>query len=195
MNGLPYPWSSLVLEGDEGLHLVNFQTNLTNVHQELPLLFWHFLNTTPYHLSWYKPPSLISCRANLKFVCNPKFTNFDQTKMLRLDWANFQRKQCPAGFVLWLQSFLYILKKSLTKKCFAIFPLSLSLILFDIIIFEVQKLDSGFGPIQRREDDSAKYLKNWIWIRAFQMGKGDFKNFLSPKCKLNFASFSFLFVL
>ena len=39
------PWSSLV-EGDEGLHLPNCQTNLVIALHTLSLLLWHFINTT-----------------------------------------------------------------------------------------------------------------------------------------------------
>ena len=37
--------------------LVSAQTNLVVVLHALPLLFWHFTNTSAYHLGYYKPSS------------------------------------------------------------------------------------------------------------------------------------------
>ena len=48
--------SSLV-EGDDGSYLPNCQTNLVIALHALSLLFWHFINTTAYHLGWYEPSS------------------------------------------------------------------------------------------------------------------------------------------
>ena len=56
------PWSSLV-EGGEGLYLPNCQTNLVFALHAPSLLFWHFVNTTAYHLGRYKPSSPVSCHA------------------------------------------------------------------------------------------------------------------------------------
>ena len=58
----PQPWSSLV-EGDGGLYLPNCQTNLVIALHAPSLLFWHFINTTDYHLGRYEPSSPISCHA------------------------------------------------------------------------------------------------------------------------------------
>ena len=43
--------------GDEGSNLLNCQTTLVIVLHALSLLFWHFINTTAYHLGRYKPLS------------------------------------------------------------------------------------------------------------------------------------------
>ena len=48
------PRSSLV-EGDEGSYLSNCQTNLVIALHAPSLLFWHFINTTAYHLSLHLP--------------------------------------------------------------------------------------------------------------------------------------------
>ena len=56
------PWSFLV-EGDEGLFLPNCQTNLLIALHAPSLLFWHFINTTAYHLGRYEASSPGSCRA------------------------------------------------------------------------------------------------------------------------------------
>ena len=47
------------LTGDEdvGWYLPNCKTNLVIVHNALPLVFWHFVNTTAYHLCRYEPSS------------------------------------------------------------------------------------------------------------------------------------------
>ena len=37
--------------GDEGSHLPNCHTNFVIVLHVLPLLFWHLINTTAYHLA------------------------------------------------------------------------------------------------------------------------------------------------
>ena len=50
------PASSLV-EGGEGLHLPNCQTNLVIALYTLSLLFCKFINTTAYHLGRYEPSS------------------------------------------------------------------------------------------------------------------------------------------
>ena len=51
--------SSSKVEGDEGFHLLNCQTNLAIVLHALSHLFWHFVKTTAYHLDWCKPSTLI----------------------------------------------------------------------------------------------------------------------------------------
>ena len=56
------PWSSFV-EGDEVLYLPNCQTNLVIALHAPSLLFWHFINTTAYHLGRYEPSSPVSCCA------------------------------------------------------------------------------------------------------------------------------------
>ena len=45
------------LTGDEGLSLHNFKINLVIALHALSLLFWHFLNTTAYHLGRHEPSS------------------------------------------------------------------------------------------------------------------------------------------
>ena len=55
-------WSSLV-EGGEGSHLPNCQTNLVIALDALSLLFCIFINTTAYHLGIYDPSSSVSCGA------------------------------------------------------------------------------------------------------------------------------------
>ena len=74
-------WDSLV-EGGEGLYLLNRQTNLV-----LPLhtvsIVLKFLNTAAYHLGRYEPSSPISCRApRLRwwFIKWPYKNNFQQNK-------------------------------------------------------------------------------------------------------------------
>ena len=44
-----YSWSSLV-KGDEVSYLPNCQTNLVIALHAPSLLFWHFINTTSYHI-------------------------------------------------------------------------------------------------------------------------------------------------
>ena len=55
-------WSALV-EGDEGLYLLNCQTNLVIALYTPSLFFCKFINKTAYHLGRYEPSSLVSCRA------------------------------------------------------------------------------------------------------------------------------------
>ena len=55
-------WSSLV-EGDEGSFLPNCQANLVIALHALSILFWHFINTTAYHLGRNEPSSPFSCCA------------------------------------------------------------------------------------------------------------------------------------
>ena len=67
----------------------NSQTNFVIVHRELSLLFWHFINTTAYHLGQYKPsfPSTtkelhgVSETFSLHLVLN---ANHDSKLLLRL---------------------------------------------------------------------------------------------------------------
>ena len=59
--GMVYIWKTGVASNcakalwDEVLYLPNCQTNLVIVLRALSLLFWHFINTTAYHLGRYKP--------------------------------------------------------------------------------------------------------------------------------------------
>ena len=102
-------WSSLVYYE---AYLPNFQSTLVFALRVLSLLFWHFINTTDYHLGRYKPspPSTKEFHASTFFEGNLA----SPTKKINI--VGSKKWAIPGLFFIYFQSFSYKLYNFYNKS-------------------------------------------------------------------------------